>query len=471
MSTRKAQPGDVKRVRVRRYQRLDKKRASALAGKPWLVAAALMVGAAATGVSTLLVPELFPNPSGRPAAVVEALSQPGTSTITLERDADGTPLSVQEWVLGERLASRTWGREHLSCTSEFVPQNLIEQPGELSCTADYEPEEPEAGAPRFVAREAILPRPLVENFARPGDSTDRGSQLPQSRLVPFSGVGSGDFGVGGAALVVSDPFTGQPIPGGIGGSGGVSAGSAGARAGGGTVVGAAVGSPTANTTMSGDGSVLEITADAGSTGPVVVGDGEVIGGTDPVPGGLILDAGGLLMPGNSPGTLVVDGALVVNGGGSDLLAVEDGQVEGLDVPRIEIEIGGLIPGEEFDVIQVNGSASFNGGQFDIFFIDGFEADNGDSFEFLTASVLEGADSLSFSVFDLAADLDFEIVIDGTSIAIAILEDPQLTLTVAQNDPQLGQGSSENASSATAPAPATWALMLAGGLLLRIRRRR
>tara|TARA_B100000405_G_scaffold116176_1_gene81067 strand:+ start:307 stop:597 length:291 start_codon:yes stop_codon:yes gene_type:complete len=80
---------------------------------------------------------------------------------------------------------------------------------------------------------------------------------------------------------------------------------------------------------------------------------------------VILDAGGLLIPGNSPGTLVVDGDLVVNGGDSDPLAVEDGEVDGLDVPRIEIEIGGLILGEEFDVIQANGIASFNAGQFDI----------------------------------------------------------------------------------------------------------
>ncbi len=103
------------------------------------------------------------------------------------------------------------------------------------------------------------------------------------------------------------------------------------------------------------------------------------------------------------------------------------------------------------------------------FIDGFEPYDGGGFEFLTASALEGADSLSFSVFNLADDLDFEIVIDVTSIAIAIMDDPNLT--VAQNDPQLPQGPSQNASSAMATTPAKWALMLAGGPLLRIRRRR
>ena len=67
-----------------------------------------------------------------------------------------------------------------------------------------------------------------------------------------------------------------------------------------------------------------------------------------------LNNGGTVAPGNSPGILTVDGDYTQGGSGT-----------------LAIEIGGTVPGEEYDRLVVNGIATLDG-TLDVTLIDGFE---------------------------------------------------------------------------------------------------
>ena len=126
-----------------------------------------------------------------------------------------------------------------------------------------------------------------------------------------------------------------------------------------------------------DSAVVDV---AGSSAALVVGPGAPGGsadGTVTVIGGGTLNGNGTIIgtlfnagttgPGESPGTLVVDGDFEQSIGG--LLA---------------IEFGGLAPGSEFDVLDVSGAATL-AGALSVSLIDGFSPAGGDSFVFLLAS--------------------------------------------------------------------------------------
>ena len=84
---------------------------------------------------------------------------------------------------------------------------------------------------------------------------------------------------------------------------------------------------------------------------------------------------GITAPGNSPGTLVIDGNFTMYAGA-----------------RLEMEIGGRTQGSSYDYLQVKGAATL-GGDLVIRFVDGFQSSitSADSFTLLSASTsLSGA---------------------------------------------------------------------------------
>ncbi len=86
--------------------------------------------------------------------------------------------------------------------------------------------------------------------------------------------------------------------------------------------------------------------------------------------GSLINQGGTLAPGNSPGTTVITGNY--------------DQLSG----TLEIEINGLAAGTNFDFVSVAGIATL-GGTLDISLIDGFVPTLGDTFEILTAGSVSG----------------------------------------------------------------------------------
>jgi hypothetical protein len=101
-----------------------------------------------------------------------------------------------------------------------------------------------------------------------------------------------------------------------------------------------------------------------------------------------------VMPGNSPGTLTINGDFLSSG-------------------TLLFEVGGLNPGA-FDQLDINGNATFTGGNIQFDFINGFKASAGDSWAFLSADSIFGWDSLEFKFNNLGSGLGwtFEDLTDG-----------------------------------------------------------
>lgn len=95
--------------------------------------------------------------------------------------------------------------------------------------------------------------------------------------------------------------------------------------------------------------------------------------------GNLVNGGGILAPGASPGTTVVQGDYSQGATGA-----------------LSVELGGTGAGL-FDVLQVTGTATL-GGELDVTFWNGFSAAAGDSFDIMSATNLTG----SFDTFNLAA---------------------------------------------------------------------
>ena len=159
---------------------------------------------------------------------------------------------------------------------------------------------------------------------------------------------------------------------------------------------------------------------------VRIGAGGRLNGNGLVIGNLI-NAGGVIAPGNSPGTLTIQGSLTSNG-------------------KIEIEVFGLAAGE-FDVLAVMGNADFTGSTVDFIFGNGFLPKQGDSFVFLSGQTNTGAlDGASYIYHGAAPGFEFSV------------------------DPDTGRFLARN-NAAPVPEPAIALYAIAGLVLLGWRARR
>jgi hypothetical protein len=77
--------------------------------------------------------------------------------------------------------------------------------------------------------------------------------------------------------------------------------------------------------------------------------------------------GGVIRPGNSPGILEIDGDYTQDGG------------------TLQLEIGGLAAGVDFDQLVVTGDFNMLGGVIEFAFIDGFAPTVGQTFSFFDVS--------------------------------------------------------------------------------------
>ena len=98
---------------------------------------------------------------------------------------------------------------------------------------------------------------------------------------------------------------------------------------------------------------------------------------------MTIGSGATISPGNSPGTLTINGNVSSSG-------------------NMLFQIGGLASGL-YDVLHINGNALFTGGNIAINFINGFIASVGNSWDFLYASAITGWDTLTFTVSGLSSN--------------------------------------------------------------------
>ncbi len=132
-----------------------------------------------------------------------------------------------------------------------------------------------------------------------------------------------------------------------------------------------------------------------------------LSGTGNTEGNVVIANGASLNPGDSLGTFTIIGTLVSGG-------------------DIYFEISGLGNGE-YDVLKINGSATFNGGNVEFDFINGFHAKAGDYWNFLFADSLIGWGTLNLAMNGLGSGLNWEI--------IDITGGKQLLITESQSVPE------------------------------------
>jgi len=132
--------------------------------------------------------------------------------------------------------------------------------------------------------------------------------------------------------------------------------------------------------------------------------GGSLSGFGTIYGNVAIGSGAWVSPGISPGTLTINGDFASDG-------------------NLFFEIGGLDAGQ-FDVLHINGNASFTGGTIAFDFIHAFHASEGDYWEFLLADNIMGWDTLNVSVDGLGTGLAWEIdAIAGGGRQLLITEVP------------------------------------------------
>jgi hypothetical protein len=125
-------------------------------------------------------------------------------------------------------------------------------------------------------------------------------------------------------------------------------------------------------TKSGAGTLLINSNQNNGTGSVDVTSG-VLGGGGRVGGALTNSSGGTVAPGTSSGILSVQGNYVQQPGST-----------------LAIELGGLVEGEQYDVLNVTGGMTLNGGTLNVTLVNGFSPALNSSFDILDFASMSGS---------------------------------------------------------------------------------
>ena len=179
------------------------------------------------------------------------------------------------------------------------------------------------------------------------------------------------------------------------------------------------------------GGTVAIVSGAQLTVPTLTMNGGILSGRGRVVGNVVQN-GGEILPGQSPGTLTIEGDFIQNGG------------------RIVMEIGGLTPGMQFDQLVVTGDFSLtSNGVIELAFVDGFAPAAGET----------------FALFDVDGAFDSD-----AAFAVSGLEDGWQFDTAF--DPATGGFTLTSLTDAVAvPEPGALALLAVAALLAFLRHRR
>lgn len=151
----------------------------------------------------------------------------------------------------------------------------------------------------------------------------------------------------------------------------------------------------------GQGATLTVRNGGDVLGDVNINKDGILNGDGGTISGNVLVDGGTIAPGNSPGTLFIDGNLTFNSG------------------LLEIEIGSTNAGE-FDILHIVGDLiADNGYDLSISFLNGYMPEDGDILDFLQ---IDGASNVDLSLVNLIADesttgFDFSLDLQGGVLSV------------------------------------------------------
>jgi hypothetical protein len=130
---------------------------------------------------------------------------------------------------------------------------------------------------------------------------------------------------------------------------------------------------------------------------LTVGSGGTLAGSGRVVAGQVVNNGGLISPGDSPGILTIES-----------------NYEQDDSGTLSIEIGGTTPGSGYDQLSLSGTATL-GGTLRVRLINGFTPTVGQTFRLLNASSQSG----SFSVISQPSQAGVSVTSDATGTSVTV----------------------------------------------------
>jgi hypothetical protein len=173
--------------------------------------------------------------------------------------------------------------------------------------------------------------------------------------------------------------------------------------------------------------------------------GGYLGGSGTIVGNVIIGAGATMNPGNSPGTLTVNGDVTYG--------------------NLVIEIASL---SSYDFVDVSGNVTFVPGSVVKFVVyDVYQPANNDQFEFLTANLIQGLETLAYAITGLPAGFGYQVYSEtgsgGADLYVRFYSQAQGAAAGEADQRILYQG--------RVPEPSTTALSMLGlALLVWLRRR-
>ena len=178
-----------------------------------------------------------------------------------------------------------------------------------------------------------------------------------------------------------------------------------------------------------DGGTLRV--NTGVTSDVTVNSGGTLGGAGSITGQLFLN--GTLAPGNSIGTLTVNGNTTFNAGSTT---------------EIEINDGGNAPGVNNDLIDVNGDVTISGGSIAVSAATG-DYTGGTTYTFLTADSVTGTFD---SITDNLAFFDASLTLNADNVQFSLLANGADFASVGESFNQRYVGGYIDTLSGSAPPP-------------------
>ena len=134
---------------------------------------------------------------------------------------------------------------------------------------------------------------------------------------------------------------------------------------------------------------------------VIVNSGNLVG-SGVINGDVIIQGDGTVDPGFSPGEIFVDG-----------------DYHQLINSWLTLEVGGLLAGEDYDLLSIFGDAYFEAGSnISIEFINGFKPKEGDAFDLISAASLSGdLDLVNFYFMGLGEGFEFDFGFNETGFGL------------------------------------------------------